>query len=192
MKKLVSLIMFVFFVVLCSAVHAKEEAKVLIAYFSYTGNTRLVALQIKRQVGGDLFEITPAKPYSKNRDDCVKAAKKEQDDKTRPPLGVELKDKLQGKDIADYDVIFLGYPLWWGTLPQVILTFVEKYDLKGKTIIPFSTHNGGQWGRGLDDLKKSCPNSKFREGITINGSNVRQSRNDITKWLQKLEIKNKK
>jgi flavodoxin len=185
------LVVFVFLAAFCSAVQAKEEAKVLVAYFSYTGNTRLVALQVQKQVGGDLFEITTTKPYPKKYDDCVAVAKKERDDKVRPPLGAELKDKLKGKDIADYDVIFIGYPIWWGTLPQVMVTFVEKYDMKGKTIVPFCTHNGGKWAKSLDDLKKLCPNSKFREGITLDGSSVRQSRNNITKWLQKLEIKDK-
>ncbi|MDR1483324.1 MAG: NAD(P)H-dependent oxidoreductase [Planctomycetaceae bacterium] len=191
MKKLLILVMLVFFVAFCGAAQAKEEAKVLIAYFSYTGNTRLVALQIQKQIGGDLFEITTAKPYPRKYKDCVDIAKKEQNDKARPPLGAELKDKVK-KDIADYDVIFIGYPIWWGTLPQVLFTFLDKYDLKGKTIVPFCTHNGGRWARSLDDLKKTCPNSKFRDGITINGDSVRQSKNDVTKWLQKLEITNKK
>jgi flavodoxin len=179
-----------FVVSLCGSLQAKEEAKVLIAYFSWSGNTRTMALQIQKQVGGDLFEITTAKPYPKNYDECVAFAKKEQENKARPSLGAELKDKV--KDISDYEVIFIGYPNWWGTMPMVLFTFLEKYDLKGKTIVPFCTHGGGRWGRSLDDLKKLCPKSNVREGLAVSGNSVRQSRNDITKWLQKLEIKNKK
>jgi flavodoxin len=163
-----------------------NKSKILIVYFSWGGNTRLMAKQIQQQTGGDLFEITTVKPYPKNYDECVTLAKKEQQEKIRPSLSSEL------KNLADYDMIFIGYPNWWGTMPMALFTFLEKYDLSSKTVIPFCTHGGGRWQRSLDDLKKLCPRSKISEGLTISGDMVRRSTNDITKWLQKIGITNKK
>ncbi|MDR2115677.1 MAG: hypothetical protein LBP87_04775, partial [Planctomycetaceae bacterium] len=98
---------------------------------------------------------------------------------TRPQFSGEV------KNIADYDVIFVGYPNWWGSMPMVLFTFLEKYDLKDKTVVPFCTHGGGRWGRSLDDLKKLCPKAKFKEGLAISGDWANRSKNDITKWIQK-------
>jgi flavodoxin len=143
-----------------------------------------MAKQIQQQTGGDLFEIVTVKPYSKDYDECVAEAKKEQQVNARPPLAAEA------KDMADYNVVFVGYPNWWGTMPQALFTFLEKYDLSGKTVVPFCTHGSGRWGRSLDDLKKLCPESKILEGLTISGSMVRRSKDDVAKWLQKIGITN--
>ncbi|MDR2064530.1 MAG: NAD(P)H-dependent oxidoreductase [Prevotellaceae bacterium] len=162
---------------------SKESGgKILIAYFSWGGNTREMAKQIQQQTGGDLFEITTVKTYSKDYNECVAEAKKEQQANARPPLANEV------KNMADYDVVFVGYPNWWGTMPQALFTFLEKYDLSGKTVVPFCTHGGGRWGRSLDDLKKLCPESKILEGLAIGGSMVRRSKDDVVKWLQKIGI----
>ncbi|MDR2169211.1 MAG: hypothetical protein LBP59_03625, partial [Planctomycetaceae bacterium] len=98
----------------------QNKNKILIAYFSWGGNTRSMAKQIQEQTGGDLFEIVAVKPYPKNYDECVSLAKKEQQNNTRPQFSGEV------KNIADYDVIFVGYPNWWGSMPMVLFTFLEK------------------------------------------------------------------
>jgi flavodoxin len=176
-------------IALCGTAPAQskeKKGKILIAYFSWGGNTREMAKQIQKQTDGDLFEIVTVKSYSKDYDECVAEAKREQQDNARPPLAAEV------KDMAAYDVVFVGYPNWWGTMPQALFTFLEKYDLSGKTVIPFCTHGGGRWQRSLDDLKKLCPQSKILEGLTISGSMVRRSKDDVAQWLQKIEIINSK
>ena len=111
--------------------------KVLVAYFSRSGNTKAIASHIKELTGGDLFEIQTAKPYPADYHTCTEVAKKEKNDNARP----ELKEKV--KNIEEYDIIFIGFPNWWGTMPMPILTFLESYKLEGKIVIPFCTHGGG-------------------------------------------------
>ena len=169
-------------VALSSTVEAQGKGKTLIAYFSWGGNTREVAKQIRQQAGGNLFEIATVKPYPKDYDECVKLAKKEQQDDVRPPLAAEV------DGLADYDVVFVGYPNWWGTMPMALFTFLEKYDLSGKTVIPFCTHGSGRWGRSLNDLKKLCPGATLLEGLAVSGNMARRSKDDVAKWLQKIGI----
>jgi flavodoxin len=160
--------------------------KILVAYFSWGGNTREMAKQIGQQTAGDLFEITTVKPYPKDYDECIALAKKEQQYNARPAIAAEV------KNMAAYDVIFVGYPNWWGTMPQALFTFLEAYDFSGKTIIPFCTHGGGRWGRSLNDLKKLCPDATTLKGLEISGSMVRRSKDDVVKWLQQIGIVNSK
>ncbi|MDR2651245.1 MAG: hypothetical protein LBC68_02875 [Prevotellaceae bacterium] len=175
-----------FFIALIGTVQAQSNKKILIAYFSWGGSTREIAKQIQEQTGGDLFEITVTNPYSANYDECVKQAKTEQQTDARPAF----KGEVSGMDT--YDVVFIGYPNWWGTLPMVLFTFLEKYDMSGKTVIPFCTHGNGGWGRSAGDLKKLCPNSTILEGFAVRGNMAKNSKDDIVKWLQKTGITSKK
>jgi flavodoxin len=165
---------------LSGAVQAQNKGKTLIAYFSWGGNTREVAKQIQQQTGGDLFEITTLNPYPTDYNECVAQAKKEQQADARPPLAAEV------KDMAIYDVVFVGYPNWWGTMPMALFTFLEKYDMRGKTVIPFCTHGSGRWGRSVSDLKKLCPGATLLEGFAVSGNMVRRSKDDVVQWLQKI------
>ncbi|MDR3236282.1 MAG: NAD(P)H-dependent oxidoreductase [Prevotellaceae bacterium] len=165
---------------------AQSNEKILVAYFSWSGNTLEIAKQIQKQTGGDLFEITTATPYPADYNECVTQAKKEQQADVRPPLATEV------KDMAAYDVVFVGYPNWWGSMPMALFTFLEKYDLSGKTVIPFCTHGGGRWGRSVGDLKKLCSTTTVLEGLAISGNMARRSKDDVTQWLQKIGITNKR
>ncbi|MDR3140365.1 MAG: NAD(P)H-dependent oxidoreductase [Tannerellaceae bacterium] len=160
----------------------KTEKKILVAYFSWGGNTREMAKQIQQQTGGDLFEIKAVKPYPSDYNECVNVARKEQQDNARPALADAV------KNFAAYDVVFVGYPNWCGTLPQVLFTFLEKYDMSGKIVVPFCTHGSGRWGRSMNDLKKLCPDATILEGLAISGNLVRRSEDDVVKWLQKIEM----
>ncbi|MDR1653906.1 MAG: NAD(P)H-dependent oxidoreductase [Prevotellaceae bacterium] len=171
-------------VALSGTVQAQDRGKILIAYFSWGGNTREMAKQIKQQTGGDLFEIKTVKSYPADYNECVDVAKKEQQADARPPLAAEV------QNMAEYDTVFVGYPNWWGTMPQALFTFLEAYDFSGKTLIPFCTHGGGRWGRSLNDLKKLCPNATLLEGLEISGGMVRRSKDDVANWLQKIGITN--
>jgi flavodoxin len=87
-----------------------------------------------------------------------------------------------------YDVIYIGYPNWWGTMPMAVFTFLEEYDFSGKTIVPFCTHERSGMGRSERDIKKLCPNAKVLSGLAIRGGNVERADKDITNWLKKLDL----
>ena len=125
-----------------------QKPKVLIAYFSWSGNTKEIANQIQEITGGDLFEIKTVTPYSSNYNQCVETAKQEKEKNTRPAI--------QGKvaNMSDYDVVFIGYPNWWGTMPMAVLTFMESYDFSDKTLLPFCTHGGGGAQQCFKDFAK--------------------------------------
>jgi len=156
--------------------------KILVAYFSHSGNTRSVAYDICKKVDGEFFEIKTVKQYTADYNTVVEQAKREQKSDYRP----ELKSKL--KDIRQYDVIFIGFPNWWGTYPQAVKVFLSQYDFSGKTIIPFCTHEGSELGRSVADLKKLCPTSNIQEGLPIRGSASHNSDRQINDWLKKLKI----
>ncbi len=150
-----------------SAETTEETAKTLVVYFSATGNTKSVAEEIVRLTGADLYEIVPADPYTAedlnyNNNDC-RANQEMNDASARPAIGSET------IDISSYDTVFVGYPIWWYTAPRIINTFVESYDVAGKTLIPFATSGGSGIGRTVEQLKKLCPNANWKAGKIING-----------------------
>lgn len=116
---------------------ALDPARTLIACYSWSGNTREVAVQIQKLTGGTLFEIAPVTPYPVNYNDCLKQAKADIDRKFRPPL------KNDVINMDQYDVIFVGSPNWWGTIAPPVSTFLASHDWSGKTLIPFFTHGSG-------------------------------------------------
>ena len=156
--------------------------KILVAYFSHSGNTRSVAYDICKKVDGEFFEIKTVKQYPADYNTVVEQAKREQKSDYRP----ELKSRL--KDIRQYDVIFIGFPNWWGTYPQAVKVFLSQYDFSGKTIIPFCTHEGSELGRSVADLKKLCPKSHIQEGLAIRGSAVHNSDQRKKEWHNRLKI----
>ncbi len=157
-----------------------KSKRILVAYFSHTGNTREIANQIHDRVGGELFEIASVEPYPAKYDDVVKQAAKEQKDAARP----KLKNKLE--DPQSYDVIFVGYPNWWDSFPMPVATFLTENDFSGKTLIPFCTHGGSRMGHSVTDMAKLCPKSKMLEGLAIQGRSVKNANKDVADWLKKL------
>jgi flavodoxin len=156
--------------------------KILVAYFSHSGNTRVIANQIHGLVGGDLFEIVALHSYPMDYDSCVEHAKKELKGFARPKLKTRL------ENAAAYDVVFIGYPNWWGTFPMPVATFLEGNDFSGKTLVPFCTHEGSRMGRSVEDLAKMCPNSKILEGLAIEGGSVKSAQDDVAHWIRKLGL----
>jgi len=156
--------------------------KILVAYFSHSGNTREIANQIHENVGGDIFEIQSVKTYPNDYDKLVKQAKKEQDSEYKP----ELKTKVN--NMKQYDIIFIGYPNWWGTFPAPVKTFFSEYDFSGKTIVPFCTHEESGFGRSVADISKLCPTAILLDGITVRGGNVKTSQGKVSDWLKKIKI----
>jgi len=119
---------------------------IMVAYFSHSGNTREIANLIHKSVGGDIFEVQAQKPYPKEYDAVVKQARHELDSGYKPALKTKI------KNIKAYDLIFIGYPSWWSTFPAPVKTFLSEYDLSGKTILPFCTHEGSGLGRSVTDI----------------------------------------
>jgi flavodoxin len=159
-----------------------EPAKILIVYYSKTGNTREMAKQIQKTTGGNIFEIQVVKPYSDDYQTLVDQAKKEINAGFKP----ELKAKV--KDIGKYDVIFVGSPNWWSTIAPPVATFLTSYDFSGKTIIPFVTHGGGGMARCERDVQKLCPKSSFAKGLALSGSSVKYAQDKVNKWLREIKI----
>lgn len=165
------------------ALAAEAGGKVLIVYFSHSGNTRRLAGFIHERVGGDMVELKTVKPYSEDYDTVVDEAKKEQEANARPAVATEL-PSLDG-----YDTVFIGYPNWWGTLPMPFFTLLEKYDLGNRTVIPFCTHEGSRFGRSERDLKALCPQARMLEGFEVRGSRVSGAADDVNEWLSGLGFK---
>jgi len=160
-----------------------QKNKVLIAYFSRTGNTREIANQIHEIIDSDLFEIKTEASYPKDYDATVDQAKREQAENFRPKLATVV------PALSSYTGIFLGYPNWWQTMPMALFSFLEEYDFSDKTIIPFCTHDGGRLGRSTNDIRVLCPRATILDGLSIRGSNAKNARNDVSAWLRPIEIK---
>ncbi|WP_296320757.1 flavodoxin [Treponema sp. UBA3813] len=166
--------------------------KTLIAYFSHTGenyfggsikniskgNTEVVAEFAQKASGGDLFQIQTVKDYPVNYKECTEVAAAEGRAGERPALKGSL------PSIADYDTIILGYPCWWGTMPQAVFTFLESGDFSGKKILPFCTHEGSGMGRSESDIKKLCPKAIVAKGLAVNGSSCHNAEASVKKWLE--------
>jgi flavodoxin len=154
--------------------------KILVAYFSWSGNTRGLANQIHQQLGGDIFEITLVKPYSADYRTCLDEAKRDQAQGARPRIEKHV------ADINQYDAIFIGYPNWWASIPMPIASFLEEYDLSGKTIVPFSSHGGGGFGQSLSAIAKLSPRARILEGFSANYGGGSSLRDDISAWLGRI------
>ncbi len=157
---------------------AKDAPKVLIAFYSYSGNTRAAAMQIQKKVGGDLFEIKPAKAYPTNYKNCVAVAKQEIRDGHLPPLAEEI-------DISKYSIIFIGSPNWWGTIAPPVGTFIKNSTIEGKTIIPFFTHGGGGMQNCEADVQKYCEAGnagKILKAFTCPGSLTKEPVPELEQW----------
>lgn len=176
-KKLVSLMAIV---AMCTTVYAqKGEGKVLVAYFSATGTTEDVAEKIAAVTGGELHEIAPEQAYTNadldwnNRQS--RSSVEMNDPKSRPAL------KEKKANMADYDVVYIGFPIWWGLAPHIVNTFIESHDLKGKTLIPFATSGGSGISQAVAALRKAYPDLNWQDGKLLNRADERT----IRAWIEK-------
>jgi flavodoxin len=156
--------------------------KILVAYFSYSGNTREIANQIHKNAGGDIFEIQSVKPYPDDYDAVVQQARQEL------KFGHKSALKTKVENIKPYEMVFIGYPNWCKTIPAPVRTFLSEYDFSGKTIVPFCTHEGSGLGRSAADISKLCPKSTLLEGVAIRGRDVKTAQNELSEWLKKNKI----
>lgn len=158
-----------------------KEDKILVVYYSKSGNTKEIANQIHTVVGGDIFEIQPMVDYPQEYSQLTKQAKKEISEGYKPAL----KNKVA--NIQDYNIIFVGSPCWWSTIAPPVASFLSEYDLSGKKIIPFMTHGGSGLGHSVEDIKKQLPDSTVVDGQEFRGNNVKNASNDVAQWLKGLQ-----
>lgn len=180
----------------------KTEGNRLVVFFSHTGenynvgyiekgNTHIVADMIADATGADRFEIVPQKAYPKDSyDECIKIAKQEKQANARPAIKGDVK-------VEDYDVVFIGYPNWWGEVPMCVYTFIEKHDWNGKTVIPFITHEGSGMGGTDRKIANACKGADVAvgKGLAIQGKEAQENRDTVRKnvnnWLEQLGVKMK-
>lgn len=172
----------------------ETESKALVVYFSRTGenynvgnvdvgNTAMMASYIKEYLNVDSFEIIPVNKYPDSYDECLKVATKEKNEDARPAI----ENKID--DISKYDTIFIGYPIWWGEIPQIVYTFMEEYDLSNKTIIPFNTHEGsGSAGTYITIKNKLTKSNVETNGLALQGKVAREDKGkeETINWLKEL------
>ena len=161
---------------------ASDNNKILVVYFSWGGNSRTLAGYAKDITGGDIFEIVPAQPYPSQYRTTTEQAREELDNNYLPAI------KNQINNLSSYDTIILVYPIWWGTIPQVVKRFLQDNDFSGKTIAPIGTHEGSRLGRSVTDIRALCPNSTITEGLDVRGGNVSGARNTVRDWINKIGI----
>ena len=157
--------------------------KILIAYYSRSGNTKKIADLIQQQVGGTLHEILPEVPYPNSYQETVDQAKIEIRDGHKPAL----KSTLDHPD--SYDTVFIGSPNWWDTIAPPVATFLTAYDFSGKTIIPFCTHGGGGLGRINHDITRLCPQSTLLYSFEVYGSRTGNVQTQVSEWLSKIGLR---
>lgn len=158
-----------------------EEA-VLIAYFSWSGNTQQLANMIQEQTGGDLFQIEMETPYTDNEGELSGLALQEQRDNTRPALSNHV------ENMNEYKVVFIGYPNWWNNMPMPVFTFLEEYDFSGKTVIPFTTYGDGGFGRSVISIKEILSDATIADGLAIQEHTLADAPEQVSEWLQSLGI----
>ena len=149
--------------------------KVLIAYFSWGGTTRRMAQQVQAITGGDLFEIEPVNPYPTSYTPCTEVALEERDSNARPAI----KNSVANWD--EYDVVFLGGPVWWHTAPMILHTFAESYDFEGKTVVPFTTYTSTYRDETLQAIVDMTPDAEHLEGLGLTSGSINESR--IQTWI---------
>ena len=162
---------------------ADEDGKVLVAYFSCTGTTEKIAGYIADELGMPAYRITPETPYTSAdlnyNDSSTRATREQNDPSARPAISGTV------EDMDDYDIIFLGYPIWWGQAPKILYTFVESYDLSGKTIVPFCTSGSSGIGSSAANLSQSAPDTIWLAGRRFSGSASRES---VRSWIDGLGL----
>ncbi len=159
----------------------EEDNSVVVINGSVLGNTQYVAMLIQKMTGGDMFRITPTSPYPTDHATLVDMAREEQRRNARPGIA----GRMEHPD--NYDTVFLGYPNWWADMPMILYTFLESYDLSGKTVIPFNTHGGSGFSRTIETIAALQPGARvLRNGFSVSRNSVDRSAPDVERWLTEI------
>ena len=160
----------------------EAKGKMLIAFFSWSGNTRGIAREIQKQTGADMFELIPIPPYSEDYNTVLMEAQRDQHAQARPALEGAV------ENMDEYDVILLGYPNWWASIPMPVATFLEYYDFSGKILMPFCSHGGGRFGQSLTAIAKLAPGAVLAPGLSVHYSGGSALSEDVHAWLTEQGI----
>ena len=160
-------------------IDANSGASIVVKNKDVLGNMQYMAMTIQEAIGGELFRIETKEKYPLEHETLVNQAKEEQNEEVRPELATHI------ENVEQYDMIFLGYPNWWGDMPQPLYTFLEEYDFSGKTIIPFNSHGGSGFSNTIEEIKKLQPNATVKDdGLSISRNDVADSEQEITDWAK--------
>ncbi len=160
-------------------IDANSGASIVVKNKDVLGNMQYMAMTIQEAIGGELFRIETKEKYPLEHETLVNQAKEEQNEEVRPELAIHI------ENVEQYDIIFLGYPNWWGDMPQPLYTFLEEYDFSGKTIIPFNSHGGSGFSNTIEEIKKLQPNATVKDdGLSISRNDVADSEQEITDWAK--------
>jgi len=160
------------------------KGKILIAYYSHSGNTEEIANKIRELVGGDIFRIMPVERYPRSYREVLKVSKVEIENGFKPALDNKVDDMEQ------YDTVFIGSPNWYGTIAPPVATFLSEYNLSGKKLIPFITHGGGGVSNCITDIRKMSPDAKAPEGFVISGGRTSTTNQKLQGWLREIQMIN--
>lgn len=160
-------------------IDANSGASIVVKNKGVLGNMQYMAMTIQEAIGGELFRIETTEEYPLEHETLVNQAKEEQNEDARPELATHI------ENVEQYNIIFLGYPNWWGYMPQPLYTFLEEYDFSGKTIIPFNSHGGSGFSNTIEEIKKLQPNATVKDdGLSISRNDVADSEQEITDWAK--------
>lgn len=154
----------------------------VVVYFSWSGNTRSIANEIQAQTGADIFELVPATPYSDDYNTVLDEARTEQSAQARP----EITGTIENFD--SYDVVYVGFPNWWGDMPMILYSFFDDYDLSGKTIVPFVSSGGSGFSGTLNTMRGLEPDAEVLEGLSLGSSASANPQDAVKEWLDGLDL----
>lgn len=154
----------------------------LVVYFSWSGNTESVAVEIQNQTGADTFRLVPAEPYTDDYDTLLDIAQEEQKNGARPAISGSI------ENFDSYEVVYLGYPNWWGDMPMILYSFLDDYDLSGKTIVPFVTSGGSGFSNTIHTIESMEPNAEVLDGLSLGSSQTANHSDAVENWLSGLEL----
>lgn len=165
-----------------SAAAGESSEAALVVYFSWSGNTESVANEIQAQTGADIFEIVPAEPYTDDYDALLDIAQEEQASEARPEIAQTV------ENFDQYDVIYFGFPNWWGDMPMILYTFLDEYDFSGKTIAPFVTSGGSGFSGTIGTIESMEPDATVVNGLSLGSSAAADPGNAVAEWLSDIGL----
>lgn len=165
-----------------SSASTETGSKSLVVYFSWSGNTENVAKSIQSQTDSDIFEIVPATPYSDDYEAVVDLAQEEQRNDARPAISGSI------ENIEQYDVVYVGFPNWWGDMPMILYTFFDTYDLSGKSVAMFCTSGGSGLSGTVNEVKSLEPDATVTEGLHISSGSSSNPDNAVSEWLNNIGL----
>lgn len=167
------------------AAQQNTDVRSIVVYFSCTGNTKAVAEEVAAQTGSELHEIVPEEPYTEedlnyNNDNC-RANIEMNDPESRPAISNTI------ENFSEYDTIYIGYPIWWGSLPRIMNTFLDTYDFSGKTIVPFCTSGSSSISQSVSVIREAEPEAQIKKGLQISSAGADDSSDEVSRWIEEIK-----